>query len=542
MTLLYGNLYDTWVARTKPSATTTRMTRTTLKYLAAATGTSDWTKVEVVSEQHALALLDGAMAKCDLRSQSRSNYRNYLRRLYRFATDEGIDVDAGANNGFWPQLARGNGVPRRAQVAYERFVKWAIRRGRWPATVCPDDVLDWALDERAAPNQHWRQDYRGLQVAWEALVAEQGLRAVEFLALPAKINDGFALPISEWPRHLQDEWTRMCRAASVPLRKGGVRPWRETTRAGYEERVARFLGWFAREHPDADLTGETWATLLSADRCQDYLNWLVARSGKPYLNPSHTSFLRMARGFHRFLLGSGNDCIEALDALAKRCEVEERDQATRMAPYADLEAAFATLVSDVAKSSKPRKRTAEDGALVARRQVDAIIFGLLVTRALRSSNIRGIRIGDNLVRSDDGFELRFTAREMKGHRKFETSLPTELTTILDDYLRQGYRALTGRAPQEGDMLLVTRRGNPFGSGSFHQRVKRLSRRLVGKPIHPHFFRHIVATHAAQVWKMTPTELAAFLAHRSATTCMKYYEVTSPSLAAERVDALRESAR
>ena len=95
MTLLYGNLYDTWVARTKPSATTARMTRTTLKYVAAATGADDWTTVEVASEQHALVLLDGAVAKCDLRPQSRSNYRNYLRRLYRFAVDGGVDVDAG---------------------------------------------------------------------------------------------------------------------------------------------------------------------------------------------------------------------------------------------------------------------------------------------------------------------------------------------------------------------------------------------------------------------------------------------------------------
>jgi len=35
--------------------------------------------------------------------------------------------------------------------------------------------------------------------------------------------------------------------------------------------------------------------------------------------------------------------------------------------------------------------------------------------------------------------------------------------------------------------------------------------------------------------MTPTELAAFLAHRSFNTVMKYYEVTNPTQAAERLD-------
>ena len=68
----------------------------------------------------------------------------------------------------------------------------------------------------------------------------------------------------------------------------------------------------------------------------------------------------------------------------------------------------------------------------------------------------------------------------------------------------------------------------------------MSRRLIGKPINAHLFRHIVATQAAQVWKLTPTELAAFLAHRSPLTCMKYYEVTNPALAARRVDEFRRN--
>ena len=38
--------------------------------------------------------------------------------------------------------------------------------------------------------------------------------------------------------------------------------------------------------------------------------------------------------------------------------------------------------------------------------------------------------------------------------------------------------------------------------------------------------------------MTPTELAAFLAHKSVTTLMKFYEVTNPTKAAERLDTFR----
>ena len=80
--------------------------------------------------------------------------------------------------------------------------------------------------------------------------------------------------------------------------------------------------------------------------------------------------------------------------------------------------------------------------------------------------------------------------------------------------------------------------NPLTATTFHNRVIRLSHKLVGKPLHPHIFRHMVATHAAQVWKLTPTELAAFLAHRNPMTLMKFYEVTDPAKAAARVDEFR----
>lgn len=44
-----------------------------------------------------------------------------------------------------------------------------------------------------------------------------------------------------------------------------------------------------------------------------------------------------------------------------------------------------------------------------------ILLGLLLTRALLSRNPVEIRMGRNLVPSDNGHDLRFTSDEMKGH-------------------------------------------------------------------------------------------------------------------------------
>ena len=106
------------------------------------------------------------------------------------------------------------------------LVVQAIGRGLWPGTVRAGTLVDWALDEKGRSNPHWRKDYERLTDAWQILVEHDGVRSLAFASLPAKLNERYAVPIGEWPAHLRTEWQRMCRDASAPLRKGGMRPWR----------------------------------------------------------------------------------------------------------------------------------------------------------------------------------------------------------------------------------------------------------------------------------------------------------------------------
>lgn len=540
----FGELYETWQMTVNPSATTARMTRTALKYVAAAAnhghGNGDWASLPLVPEQNALVLLDAAMAKKELSSQSRSNYRFYIRRIYRLGDGSGRLVldDADA---FWPPVPEDDGVPRRAQVAYQRFVKWAIGRQLWPATVAARDPVAWACGEKADGNAHWRKDYERLRIAWGHLVAAEKLHPLSFAPLPASVTTKYAISTQDWPRHLRDEWQRMVRNASAPLRDGGMRPWRETTRLLYESRLALILGWFVATHPGVGLGDATWATLLSPENCKAYINWLAARAGEDVLNPGHTAILRSIRGLHRFLLGSDPAVVKAFVDLARRCEVEERDKAVRIVPYPTLEAALAKLLARHAEATKTVPHKLRSPSKLATLQVNAVLWGLLVCRALRQRNIRQLRVGKNLVETDDGYQLRFEAREMKGHRTFTTTCPSELVPVIRDYLRNGYRTLAGRNPRDGDVLLLTRRGTPFNCRSVGLRVSSLNERLVGKRLGPHIFRHIAATYLAQVRHLTPTELAAFLAHRSPATLMGSYEITSPTKAAARVDEQRRQA-
>ncbi|HUU95275.1 MAG TPA: hypothetical protein VM487_06025 [Phycisphaerae bacterium] len=142
----FEEFYEMWAAQTKPSKTTARMVRTALKYVAIAAGVDDWQNLAVMAEQRALLLLEAAMEETELRSQSRSNYRCYIRRIYRIRDPRGVPVVSDDAEGLWPSVPAASGTPSRAVAAYQRFIKWAVGHDIWPRNVEPDDLVQWALN------------------------------------------------------------------------------------------------------------------------------------------------------------------------------------------------------------------------------------------------------------------------------------------------------------------------------------------------------------------------------------------------------------
>lgn len=137
----FEDFYEMWAAQTKPSKTTARMVRTALKYVATAAGVDDWRNLAVMAEQRALLLLEAAMGQTDLRAQSRSNYRHYIRTIYRLRGPDGMPVGGDDADSMWPPIPAASGTPSRAIAAYQRFIKWAVGHDTWPGIVEPDDLV-----------------------------------------------------------------------------------------------------------------------------------------------------------------------------------------------------------------------------------------------------------------------------------------------------------------------------------------------------------------------------------------------------------------
>ncbi|MBU0618157.1 MAG: hypothetical protein KKI02_10605, partial [Planctomycetes bacterium] len=162
----FEDFYESWAAQTEPSKTTARMVRTALKYVATAAGVDDWRKLVIMGEQRALLLLEAAMSETGLRSQSRANYRWYLHLIYRIRGADGAPVGSDDADSMWPSVSATSGTPSRAIAAYRRFIKWAVGRDIWPRSVEPDDLVRWALDQKADGSKRWRKDYERLLVVW----------------------------------------------------------------------------------------------------------------------------------------------------------------------------------------------------------------------------------------------------------------------------------------------------------------------------------------------------------------------------------------
>ncbi len=466
----FKDLYKIWEIKSQPSKTTARMTRSTLKYIAKGLNYQDWEQMPLVQLNEAMVILDSQMAKNGLTSQSKSNYRGYLRRLYKFADQEGLEVNK-SNGKLWPQIESNNELPKRNINAYDRFIRWAIGNDIWQTNIAPDDVLNWALFEKSEGNVHWRKDYRRLQEVWQYLSNQNGFQQIEFKKLPEAKNSKYGVPFQEWPKHLKKEWEIICKKASAPLRNGGLRPWRKDTQDLNLQRFQLFLGWYIKENPDTDLTSESWQSLLTADNCQSYLNWLVNRSGNSHLTPAHTSLLRMIRGLHKFIFNSEQKIIDAFDDLANRCEVVERDKASRMVPYSDLRTTYDHFISKVKRQIAKKGKSSKESCDLAKMEVEAIILGILIKRVLRSKNIRLMKLNQNLIRTEDGFLLKYSCEEMKGHRKFETTCPTELIEIFEDYLKTGYKLLHGKEPKDSDHIILNTKGKVYKQQAFSGMAK-----------------------------------------------------------------------
>lgn len=162
------------------------------------------------------------------------------------------------------------------------------------------------------------------------------------------------------------------------------------------------------------------------------------------------------------------------------------------------------------------------------------MVALLAACPLRMRNFEAIRIGEHLVKSEGGYDLRFGASETKNKRPLDVPVPEELTSRLDCYIAN-YRAVLLRK-NHSEHLWISRRGKRLAQMGIYCRIIRHTENAFGQAINPHLFRDCAATSIAIDDPDQVRIAARILGHASFASTERYYNQATMISASRRYRA------
>ncbi len=137
------------------------------------------------------------------------------------------------------------------------------------------------------------------------------------------------------------------------------------------------------------------------------------------------------------------------------------------------------------------------------RHRDGLMIALLAARPLRRRNFTRIEIGQNLVRQEDDFWLRFEGGETKTGEPIETPAPAGLVQHLARYLSHYrpfllLRGVNKSCPsmQPNPALWISVHGAAMTEIGIYFAISQLTKKRFGYVVNPHLFRDSAATSIA----------------------------------------------
>lgn len=330
------------------------------------------------------------------------------------------------------------------------------------------------------------------------------------------------LPVPQWPPGDQQAWDQAKTRRSSPFRKDGGSRHAVDTVVKAEKGLRRWLGFLHRDgRLDADAAP---VQRLTPDNLDAYFEHLRACGDADRTVVGYFQDLQLV--FELMLPGQGFGWLTQPNGTALHSLL---GMGTRphFVPGSDELLVWA---EDLFR----------DGLLIRDREVrccqvrDAVLVGILATRAPRLRALSSLRLGVHLHRTEAEWMLDQHAGIMKMGKALLLPLSAEVGAMLDRYVgTEREELLRGRAH---DALWIGRHGTPVKKGTLAGRIWRLSERRFGVAFGPHRTRDSLTTTSASEDPDHPLDAPAILGHGH-TVSLKHYN-RATALAASRRHASR----
>ncbi len=162
---------------------------------------------------------------------------------------------------------------------------------------------------------------------------------------------------------------------------------------------------------------------------------------------------------------------------------------------------------------------------------DGLLFVFVALTATRRKPLQSMTIDEHLLRREGGYEVRWSASEMKGgKRSHRLELGGLLSSCFDRYLQNYRPTLLSRAkapsPDAAGAVWLSERGTRLCEDGISDRFCLHTQAAFGLPINLHAFRHSACTTIAieipeHAWIATP-----LLQHSTGDTATNVYNLGS----------------
>jgi integrase/recombinase XerD len=333
------------------------------------------------------------------------------------------------------------------------------------------------------------------------------------------------LPLAEWPAADAAAWQLACTPGAGPFSRNPAR-----SRATYTMYADGYAGWLwhlrslNQLHP-----AETPAERVTRERLGSYHERL-ARAGLA----DHTIVARFEglRGALRLMYPGGDFTFITRPgnvSVRRKLRMHRRPRFVPDSREAELWAE--TLFIEALSLPVPAER---------QRQVrDAAFIGMMASRGPRRRAAVGMRLGHNLRRVGDHWELFFDASLMKGGRSsLQLPLGPRVGRIFTRYIEVERRELLQGATH--DFVWVAKSGDPWSDKGTDFMMRTRTKARFGVAFGSHRFRTSLTTTQAIVDGRNLLGTSRILAH-SPAVALKHYNRAGSLEASRRHDAYMDEA-
>jgi integrase len=328
------------------------------------------------------------------------------------------------------------------------------------------------------------------------------------------------LPLAAWPEEDWKRWTSANQAGADRFDDcGRAAHLAEPTRRNLQGCYARFLGFVSLRRP-ALLEG---APADRVDR-QSIADYVAFR--QPSCSDSGIAIeLGHLRQALRYI------CPESdwwwLATIAKRIGSNAKSKPPKhhLVTSETLYALGLKLMDEAAANAESGTPVSKPDAMKYR---DGLLIALLALIPLRRRTVTALRIGQQLVKSGDLWELMIPAQDTKTKRALDFPISIALSRRIDRYLYQ-FRCRIPRAEMHNG-LWPSNKGRLMDHGTVYDTVCRRTREALGFPVSLHRFRSAAGTFWSIQDPLNVRGVKDLLGHASFDTTEKHYIMTQSRVA------------